>query len=62
MFERVPTAKPDPIFGLSEAFQADSRPGKVNLGIGVYKDEAMYAELQQTLEQLGCVVFKPKDR
>ena len=39
MFERIPTASPDPIFGLSEAFRADSRPGKINLGIGVYRDE-----------------------
>ena len=39
MFERMPAASPDPIFGLSEAFRADSRPGKINLGIGVYRDE-----------------------
>jgi aspartate/tyrosine/aromatic aminotransferase len=39
MFERIPTAKPDPIFGLSEAFKADPRPNKINLGIGVYRDE-----------------------
>jgi aromatic-amino-acid transaminase len=39
MFERIPTASPDPIFGLSEAFRADPRAGKINLGIGVYRDE-----------------------
>lgn len=39
MFERIPAASPDPIFGLSEAFRADPRPGKINLGIGVYRDE-----------------------
>jgi aspartate aminotransferase/aromatic-amino-acid transaminase len=39
MFERIPAASPDPIFGLSEAFRADSRPGKINLGIGVYRDD-----------------------
>jgi aspartate aminotransferase/aromatic-amino-acid transaminase len=39
MFERIQAASPDPIFGLSEAFRADSRPGKINLGIGVYRDE-----------------------
>lgn len=27
--------------------------------IGVYKDEAMYAELKEKLERLGCRVFKP---
>ncbi|GLQ51543.1 aminotransferase [Dyella flava] len=29
----------DPILGLTEAFVADSRPGKVNLGVGIYYDE-----------------------
>jgi aromatic-amino-acid transaminase len=30
----------DPILSLFETFKADARPGKVNLGIGVYTDEA----------------------
>ncbi len=29
----------DPILGLTESFVADSRPGKVNLGVGVYLGE-----------------------
>jgi len=39
MFERIPAAEPDPIFGLSEDFRADPRDGKINLGIGVYRNE-----------------------
>ncbi|MFV2028855.1 amino acid aminotransferase [Neisseria sp. S1] len=38
MFEHIQAAPADPILGLGEAFKADSREGKVNLGIGVYKD------------------------
>jgi aromatic-amino-acid transaminase len=30
----------DPILGLTEAFNADSNPKKVNLGVGVYYDES----------------------
>jgi aromatic-amino-acid transaminase len=30
----------DPILGLTEAFVADPRPNKVNLGVGVYYDDA----------------------
>jgi aromatic-amino-acid transaminase len=30
----------DPILGLTEAFVADKRPGKVNLGVGIYYDES----------------------
>ena len=32
-------APPDPILGLTEAFKADTRPGKVNLAVGVYIDD-----------------------
>ncbi|MEA4942815.1 MAG: amino acid aminotransferase [Propionicimonas sp.] len=35
----VPLAPRDPILGLTEQFNADDRPGKVNLGVGVYQDE-----------------------
>jgi aromatic-amino-acid transaminase len=30
----------DPILGVTDAFMADPRPGKVNLGVGVYCDDA----------------------
>ncbi len=38
MFQDVTPAPPDAILGLSEAFKADPRPGKINLAVGVYKD------------------------
>src|SRR5262249_14659383 len=37
-FAEVPLAPADPILGLTEAFQADKNPKKVNLGVGVYQD------------------------
>jgi aromatic-amino-acid transaminase len=37
-FSEIPLAPPDPILGLTEAFQADKNPQKVNLGVGVYQD------------------------
>ncbi len=40
MWKSVEAAPPDAILGLTEAFKNDSRPEKVNLGVGVYKDEA----------------------
>ncbi|WP_163134496.1 amino acid aminotransferase [Agarivorans sp. Alg241-V36] len=40
MFERVSAAPADPILGLTEAFKADERPNKINLGVGIYKNEA----------------------
>jgi aromatic-amino-acid transaminase len=38
-FSETPLAPADPILGLTEAFQADPNPKKVNLGVGVYQDE-----------------------
>ena len=35
----VPLAPRDPILGLTEQYATDPRPGKVNLGVGVYLDE-----------------------
>lgn len=39
-FARIELAAADPILGLTEAFNADPNPRKVNLGVGVYQDEA----------------------
>ena len=38
-FASVEMTPGDPILGLTEAFVADKRPGKVNLGVGIYYDE-----------------------
>jgi len=38
MFETIKPAPPDAILGLTEAFQKDPNPRKINLGVGVYKD------------------------
>ncbi|MCB1858859.1 MAG: aspartate/tyrosine/aromatic aminotransferase [Gammaproteobacteria bacterium] len=39
MFETLKTAPADPILGLTEAFKKDPRAEKINLGVGIYKDE-----------------------
>ncbi|NLS12688.1 aspartate/tyrosine/aromatic aminotransferase [Vibrio sp. SM6] len=39
MFEKVVAAPADPILGLTEEFKADSRAEKINLGVGIYKNE-----------------------
>lgn len=39
LFSAVPLAPRDPILGLNEAFNADPRTDKVNLGVGVYCNE-----------------------
>src|SRR3989440_9652245 len=39
MFERLERVIPDPILGLMAAFRADPDPRKVDLGVGVYRDD-----------------------
>ena len=40
LFSKVEMAPHDPILGVTEAFHADENPNKVNLGVGVYTDDA----------------------
>src|SRR5205085_12155596 len=39
LLSAVEMAPRDPILGVTEAFNADENPAKVNLGVGVYYDE-----------------------
>ena len=39
MFEHIKAAPADPILGLADSFKAETRSPKINLGIGVYKDD-----------------------
>jgi aromatic-amino-acid transaminase len=50
-FASIPAAPPDPIFGLTEAFVADKRENKVNLGVGVYQDASGKVPLLQAVKE-----------
>ena len=39
MFEHLNAVPPDPILGILAAYAADTNPRKIDLGIGVYRDE-----------------------
>jgi len=49
MWKEIEAAPADAILGLTEAFKNDTNPKKVNLGVGVYKDD------QGTTPILGCI-------
>lgn len=44
-FNQVPEGKPDPVFGLAGVFKADARSHKIDLMVGIYKDENLRSEL-----------------
>lgn len=49
MFESLKTLQADPILGLMAAFRQDGNPRKVDLGVGVYKDEAGHTPIMQAV-------------
>jgi aromatic-amino-acid transaminase len=51
-FAAVEMAPGDPILGLTETYLADSRPGKINLGVGIYVDEQGRIPLLPTVHEV----------
>ena len=49
IFATVKMAPRDPILGLTESFNADSRDGKVNLGVGMYYDDSGHIPLLEVV-------------
>ncbi|MHC4995219.1 MAG: amino acid aminotransferase [Planctomycetota bacterium] len=67
MFESIETAPADPILGLTDAFNKDTNPDKINLSVGVYKDpsgvtpvlETVKAAQQKFIETETTKAYKP---
>ena len=67
MFDSIQAAPPDPILGITEAFLKDTRDGKINLSVGVFKDESgatpvlpsVKAAEHRLLEQEKNKLYKP---
>lgn len=62
-FANVEQVPGDPILGLTEAYNADPRPTKVNLGVGIYYDEDGRIPLLravQLIEQQLAAEAKPR--
>lgn len=51
LFESVELAPRDPILGLNEQYNSDTRTGKVNLGVGVYYDDEGRIPLLQSVRK-----------
>ena len=50
-FERIEQAPADPILGLTEAYKADTRSDKINLGVGVYQNEQGLTKVMNCVKQ-----------
>jgi len=58
MFEQVVAAPADPILGLTEEFKKDSRTQKINLGVGIYKDESGQTPVLATVKKAEAALLE----
>ncbi len=57
MFDKMEMAPADPILGLTEAFNKDPNPNKINLGVGVYKDEAGTTPVMNSVRKAEKIIL-----
>lgn len=50
MYSNIPKGMKDPIFALNESFRNDTREEKVDLGVGVFKDDLGFTPLMKAVE------------
>ncbi len=58
MFEKVNAAPADPILGLTEEFKKDTRSGKINLGVGIYKNEQSQTPVLATVKKAEAALLE----
>ncbi|MDE1310950.1 aspartate/tyrosine/aromatic aminotransferase [Vibrio aestuarianus] len=58
MFEKVVAAPADPILGLTEEFKKDPRAEKINLGVGIYKNEAGETPILATVKKAEAALLE----
>ena len=53
MFETLKAMPPDAILTLIEEYQNDSRDNKIDLGVGVYRDQSGQTPILETVKRLS---------
>src|SRR5690606_32558795 len=61
MFQSIERRPPDPILGLSAAYKNDPNPKKVDLGVGVYKDEAGNCPVMRAVKTAEQKLWETED-
>lgn len=56
-FDRIEAAPADPILGISEAFKKDPRADKINLSVGVYKNEQGETAILKCVKQAEKILL-----
>ncbi|MGF1685707.1 aspartate/tyrosine/aromatic aminotransferase [Photobacterium japonica] len=58
MFEKITAAPADPILGLTDEFKNDPRAEKINLGVGIYKNEAGNTPVLATVKKAEAILLE----
>ena len=61
MFSSMEMAAPDAILGLNAAFNNDENPHKINLGVGVYKDETGITPILECVKQAERMLMESEN-
>lgn len=58
MFENLAKAPADPILGLAEIYKTDERANKINLSIGIYKDENTVTPILNSVKKAEAALLQ----
>jgi aspartate/tyrosine/aromatic aminotransferase len=58
MFERIESAPPDAILGITVEFREDPNPKKINLSVGVYQDSTGKTPILESVQRAGQLVME----
>ena len=61
MFAQLQPVATDPILGLMAAYKDDPNPNKVDLGVGVYKDEQGHTAVLKCVKEAEALRLKNED-
>ncbi|MBC3766422.1 aromatic amino acid transaminase [Neptunicella marina] len=61
MFDVLTPLPADPILGLSAAYKKDTNPNKIDLGVGVYKDEQGRTPIMNTVQKAQRILLETED-
>lgn len=57
MFTHLQQLPPDPVLGLIDAFNQETRPQKIDLGVGVYKDDQGRTPVMQAVKEAESLLL-----
>src|SRR3546814_538433 len=61
MFDRFPEPLADPLHAVMARFRADPRPEKMDLGVGVYRDDSGHSPIMAAVKEAEAAILAEED-